>query len=254
MRIIFNSIKYFFIILCFMIINLLFFINCKNSSERDNLAEHRNSIKKHDKSVLILDGYSGKGATLQKTYSADYSPLTNVILTSVLGNTQEFSNISILYSHSFNFNPESHSKDLLNLSLDAGQFGVSNLYESVDNYYGSLSKEFQTTSPPVSDYLDKSFTKNEAQEIMNYILDPEHPERQQYFFSGDEYEGHETPYRSRGVHLCAGYYIFTLAIYEPNKQTDAWALSKCCFDEPDPILQGLINILENNFISQFEEP
>jgi hypothetical protein len=86
------------------------------------------------------------------------------------------------------------------------------------------------------------------------MLDPEHPERQEYFFGGDEYEGLTIPYKSPGTHIPGGYYAFTLAFYFPGSRNQAWALSKCTWHEPDPILQDLITILENNFINRFEEP
>lgn len=259
MRNILYLIKY-FVLVCFLIIfNFSFAFNCKSSQGRRNSAEQGSRTEKIDGGELKIFAYPNKNSkskqsALKSTYSADYTPLTLEILTSVLGNNQEFSYISILYSKSFNLTPESHSKDHLSFSLDTGQAGTSNIYNSIVNYDSSLSKEFQTTNPPVSDYYEINFTVAEVQMIFDYILDPEHPERQTYFFSGEEYTGHNIPYKSPGVHICAGYQAFTLAIYEPNRQTDAWAISKCGFGEPDPILQGLINIIETNFISQFEEP
>lgn len=94
---------------------------------------------------------------------------------------------------------------------------------------------------------DKEFTPVDIDLILNYLV---HEDNRAFFFNGEEYDEEETIETER-IFICRKEHMFTLTFIKPGSSTEAWAIHKCT-DEPDLIMQGLIDILELHFIDEFE--
>jgi len=199
---------------------------CKNNRHMP-----ANSTKKVDQSLL-------------PQYSARYSPLTYDKFLSIRNNQDAISTMDINYSTIKDPDQYGVFQDLEDLLLQTqGTHSLTlNLFPI---YLGSYDHRVDNANPPVDLFLEKEFTPAELDVLYNY-LNANH----EYFFN-EQFDTFDSEY----VHMCEAQYMFTIAFFEPtdsyNTPYNAWAFSKCS-DNPDQIFQGLIDILEDNFITQFE--
>lgn len=221
--------------------------------EKEQVFEKTSELKQSPESeIKVLTDHNDKNSLTvkleQTSHYAEFLPLSFETADAVLTSNTPFSYISINYSNTLNPDPDSPFRDSIDLCLSTGYTGTSVLYNTIESFRGSLNREFQTSSPPVSQNLERTFSSSQIELILDYLLAVEN---QDYFFNAEEYEGLDIPYEARGVHLKPGFRVFTLSIYEPESKTSAWTMSKR-IDDPDPIMQGLIDILEEHFIDEFE--
>jgi len=167
-----------------------------------------------------------------------HSPLDAQRFNAVINDTQHFSDIGIWYS-----------KPWALFRCGAGKYMGNLTLSEINDYQGEL---LQTSGTPLQSTADThDFSAMEVQDIFNYLS-----QNSDYFFYGEEYEGIYPPAveaYSSWTPLCSDQYIFSLQISEPNQSDHLWTINKCV-DEvyPDHPLYGLFELLEDDFISQFE--
>ena len=186
---------------------------------------------------------------------AQYYPLTADRLNNILNGNESCGIIVLHYSAWTQPYPNSE-QDLLQLHLDAGTYLSENTYTQLSVYRGGLVKEIRSVNPPGYSFHEKNFTPAEAQVIYDYMI-----AHSDYFFNAEEYDGEES---WRGKNLCVGgpanngNYCFCMSIQSPGNPgtypIPAWAISKCVDEYPEQgtPLYGLFQILENDFIDEFE--
>ena len=174
-----------------------------------------------------------------------YSPLTFNKYNNILNSNDELSLIHIVYEKRYNPDIEGVPQNILQLTFQAGNLNIDAYFNSYNVFEGGLS-----LTQPIGDiyYQNIEFTSEEMNLIFNYLS-----AHNDYFFNNSEFEGLEIPYYNTRMPIGYDNYQFTLSISEPERQDDyrAWVISKD-MDEPDSIMQGLIDILENNFINRFQ--
>jgi hypothetical protein len=77
-----------------------------------------------------------------------------------------------------------------------------------------------------------------------------------YFFNGEEFDDFGDPHTSRTLHIIPDNYAFTLIFEKPGNEHDEWVISKSVSAEDldnEPILAGLVNIIETEFMRSFED-
>ena len=132
--------------------------------------------------------------------------------------------------------------------LSGGSYYAVKLFSEITEYKGSYDSYNDFENPPERIFLEETFTAQQIEQHIITYLEQHH----EYFFDGSEYDGLDIPYESWGAHIRGANNCFSLSIYEPENNFDAWTISKCS-DDPDPILQGLCDIMETNFMSVFED-
>jgi len=229
------------LIFTLILISIVLYINIKPILPigRANPDDHNNSIGN------TSEKYCSYGAQCY-----EYSPLTFQKYSQIIEGNEPFTVISVKYGFDANqgdSNPEGNKS----LILSGGLYFRSKYFNEITEIEGHLMKVEQGTH---IHHYDKIFSVSDLDVILSY-LETNH----EYFFNGSEYEGLDIPYVTYFPSFKNEKYQFTFAIFDPifvdssytSEHLPAWAISKC-MDEPDPILQGLIDILETNFISQFE--
>jgi len=139
-----------------------------------------------------------------------------------------------------------------------GKYGPGGLsdYKAISLVCPTYQKQTKSISPEVVftsvghtlPQENKEHSFSEVNVIFNYL-----DKYNDYFFNGDEFKGIRLQ-DSGGVSpifLKMKSHMIALQVNVPDDKPVVWLISKSA-DEPDPILQGLIDILEENFISQFE--
>jgi hypothetical protein len=169
-----------------------------------------------------------------------YTPLDLATFNAILNDTQNISGIGIYYS-----------KPWAILSIPVNNGSLDNLFSEINSYQGEL---LQTSGTPLqSDAYSHDFSASEIQDIFDYLL-----QNSDYFFNGEEYEGiYPPPIEAITIFepVCSGEYAFSLHIGFPNQMVESWTIHKCIdeYPYPDHPLYVLFEMLENDFIPQFEE-
>jgi hypothetical protein len=181
-------------------------------------------------------------------YTALHSRLEYSKFQGVIFSNDKISVISLLYRD----DEYSQSGELIKtrrLRMDTGYAGVPQYYNSTGQYRTDYSTRIFIPPGPDGE-LSMEIDTEDVEEIFDYIS---LPENRTYFFNGDEYYGLQQPFPSPGMLINNGdfKYIFTLAFSYPDESLNVWSISKGT-NEPDAIWQGLIDIIEENIISQFE--
>ncbi len=234
-----------------LILGMIILIGCGMQSGNDN---NKSNISATDNRQEERSIENNNNPDKMHTFSGyDYSnlfPLSYSDFSSFRTNNLEFSLIEIIYDHHFNYDLIYPHHDHTGLVIGAGWTGTSRYYDAIVIYSGGLSRAIQSEDPPVYEGFDRIFRIEDVDLIFDYL---EFEDNEDYFFNGDEFTipGLDIPYRTYSSHINGKHFSFTLTIYKPNSMDDAWVISKC-MDEPDPIMLGLIDILEEHFISQFE--
>ena len=136
--------------------------------------------------------------------------------------------------------------------LDAGKRGISRYFNTIESYKGDYRHYLDYLEPPERVRHTADFTPAQLELIYNY-LDADQS-RIDYFFSNEEFMGLDDPHDSQLGDVLDRYFGFTLAFYKPDSDYYIWAISKCVDDYPEQgtPLHGLFEIIEDNFMSQFE--
>ncbi|MFH1515592.1 MAG: hypothetical protein ABIG42_09055, partial [bacterium] len=197
---------------------------------------------------------SANDADIKSVYNFAYTPLTHAKFQDIRNNVDLFTAVNISYKKSVNPDQNGHNQFLSRFYLDAGDNFSSGYYNDISEYEGTLVYRDRTV--PIEEEKLHVFSKDDVDAIFDYLAI-----NQEYFFDGAEYEGLDIPYLSDGINICNENYTFTFSFSDPyfleeafqEQYFPAWAISKCV-DEvyPDSPLYGLFQILENDFISQFE--
>ena len=234
-----------YIILCHCLI--LSSLSCSaatNSSAQDR--EQRFSMMKQD-AVESKDEFTHNYSKVCD-YVGSYSALTFTKFQDIRNGSDTFSTISITYRDLSEYNQNGEPLQLRLLDIDNGFAGVEQNINSIETYNVSLKRNCDPSLQLETGYFEADASPELVNEVFDYIS---LPANQAYFFNNDEFEGLEQPYSAPRIWIDDGNYIFVVSFSETTDLANDWVISKC-IDEPNEIWQGLIDILEENFISQFE--
>jgi hypothetical protein len=181
-------------------------------------------------------------------YSGLYNRLEFNKFQSLRNSNDEFSTISIDYRELSDFDQYGEARLLKDLMIDTGFASVSQYMNAVSTYEVFLRIDSDQPYSVSNGEHSGSCDPELVNDIFNYIADPDN---RSYFFNGDEFTGLQQPYHSRYTHINDGNYIFVIAFGEPNESGREWAISKST-DQPDEIWQGLIDIIDENFVGMFD--
>ena len=182
-------------------------------------------------------------------YSMLHSRLEYNKFQSIISDNEQISMISFLY-RDVEYTQGGDLSKARRLSMGTGYAGVPQYFNSMGPYRSDYNiRDFNTPPGPEGEYT-RDIDAESVEDIFDYIS---LPENRTYFFNGEEYTGLQQPYPAPGRLINNGDsdYIFALAFSEPNDSVNVWSISKGT-NEPDARWQGLIDIIEENIISQFE--
>jgi hypothetical protein len=182
----------------------------------------------------------------ERSYSSPIlkSPLTYNKYASITNSNEIMSDIAINYF-------ENDSGVIKVFSISGGLTTKRIYFNSIVSFHCSYSREDSNTSPPSCINSSDNFNKQEIQNLLDYIT-----LNSEYIFNQEEYVGLTIPYESEPyIRVCKDNFIFALGFCEPGSATNVWAITKCMSERPQEghPLYGLIQILERDFISKFEE-
>jgi hypothetical protein len=186
---------------------------------------------------------SGKELTPITLY---YSPLTSAKCANLVNGNDSFSQCNIVFSNRL-------SAVRQGFWLGTGNTTQSNYLSSPAIFEGALHETDTTVSPQTDRELHKDFDLTDVQPIFDYILDEDNED---YFFNNEEYDGLSIPYEKRNDKgICQGEMLILIEFFEPACFDRNWAIFKCVDEYPaeGTPLYGLFQMLENDFITQFEE-
>ncbi|MCD6217536.1 hypothetical protein J7L05_06720 [bacterium] len=242
-----------FLMICLLVITCL---NACSQRRNPDTSVNPDNEKRNEAVAGQSDSNKDTSSNADVKYEIDYAytPLTHVKFQDIRNSVDLFTAIDIYYKKSVNPDQNGHNQYLSRFYLDAGgSFSISH-YNDISEYEGTLV--YRDLTVPIEKEKFKVFSKDDVNAIFDY-LEANHD----YFFNGNEYEGLEIPYLCQGINICNANYIFTLSFSDPyfleeafqEQYFPAWAISKC-IDEvyPDHPLYGLFELLEDDFISQFE--
>jgi hypothetical protein len=231
-------------LLILFVFPLTLVMSCQDGNSK--MQSHESKAIKTEENNQIPDTWE-KSSHVVSSYEAPigyFSPLTYEKFQNVISNEDNCSEFFIGYS----IHPDEEPAILRSLFLKSGICRDSNRFSDLLTFIGKYNRYNDLVDPPETTLLEETFTN---QQVIQYIISylEQHNE---YFFDGLEYTGLEIPYESYGSLINDGENRFLLSIYEPENCNNAWTISKCS-DNPDPILQGLLDIMETNFMSVFED-
>ena len=178
-----------------------------------------------------------------------YSPLTSAKCANLVNGNDSFSQCNIVFRNRL-------SAVRQGFSLGTGNTAQSNYLSSPAIFKGALREDDTTVSPQTYRELHKDFDLTEVQSIFDYILDEDNED---YFFNNEEYDGLSIPYEvMHHKPVCQGEMLILIEFFEPecfDRDYRNWAIFKCVDEYPaeGTPLYGLFQMIENDFITQFEE-
>jgi hypothetical protein len=217
----------------------------KKQSYDEYYKDYRQREKEHAAEVGFK---KPKGGFKLPEYVCAFSPLTLEKFNNIKSDTENIYTISISYHEFYNFDVNGNPLQAKLLDVDGGIAGNASNFTEIDKYYIVFSKLYDRSLEGENREDDAECNSAGVVEVMNYLGAPGNRE---YFFNGEEYAGLELPYLSDTGYINNDNYVFILNFTDINDLNHCWVISKC-INEPNEIWQGLIDILEENFISQFE--
>ena len=195
---------------------------------------------------VIVNGQ--QKTTIGLSVSKYYSPLTYETLSSIRNGSLNYSSFTIYYkSTGTGYNKQFFT---INYGNILGDFTFS----SVPNFKSEFNNMVEESGQMVDKFYKHEFTNMEVSAIFDYISTLEN---RTYFFNGDEYTGLEIPYPHASISPPNKRFNFSLIFGEPQTGENHadWAIFKCVDEYPaeGTPLYGLFQMLENDFITQFEE-
>jgi len=228
-----------------MFISLLLLVSCANYSDQRS-KENNKEINRYNAS-----SQSGKDKTSdEKSFGMAFEPLTYEKYLNLKNNIDQFSCINIFYTKTIDQDSEPPPQYFIIFDLDAGSSRKGRYLSSITEYKGEY--QLQDYDIHKHEMKQRGFSPEDVEMIFDYL-----ETNNEYFFNAenDEFNGLDIPYVTDSRCMNPKNYCFTLAFYDPNdtslKHDRAWVISESA-NEPTEIFQGLINLLENNLISQFE--
>jgi hypothetical protein len=217
---------------------VLLFSACRNYSEKDK----------------YVDDYGRKSSSLETSivppHYVTYHSLNADKFQDILNDNQLISSAMVAFGAYTNYDQYNHYHKVKLLGLEFLQPSYGNEYSAGNVYEGSYDYYFDENLPyPHKISAEREFLASDVNEhIMSYLS-----EHADYFFDGSEYtQVGQDPYVSSKMYIITGNYVFAMMFGIPDMEDHYWAITKAS-DNPDPILQGLINILESEFIAPFHE-
>lgn len=232
-----------FVLICF---NLS---GCRNQSK--TVDENDAALKQRNYQAMESNFASNAHLNIDEApvYSMLHSRLDYNKFQSIISDNEQISMISFLY-RDVEYTQGGDLSKARRLSMGTGNAGVPQNFSSMGPYRSDYNiSDFNTPPGPEEEYT-RDIDAESVEEIFYYIS---LPENRTYFFNGDEYTGLQQPYPAPGRFINNGDsdYTFALAFSEPNDSVNVWSISKGT-NEPDAIWEGLIDIIEEHIISQFE--
>ncbi|MBU1023391.1 hypothetical protein KKB99_03790 [bacterium] len=173
-----------------------------------------------------------------------YYPLNVELLNDIRNGNFTFSDLYLGYS---TFTPVSNQQ-IFNIGY--GNFSGNFNFLDITEFDSGLYQSFHN---PTVGYLKHVFTHNEVDSILAFISSPENSG---YFFNAEEYNGLDIPYLNASICPNDRNFNFSLIFFKPETypNQECWAIFKCVDEYPSPEhpLYDLFQMLENDFISQFE--
>ena len=205
------------------------------------------------------NGIISKDASKIYRHKDGFSPLTYSKYNNIISNNDQFTDLDFTYARYLDPDPDGRPTKVDIFHLRAGDSLERCYFNSINEFDGELN--IWDNNIPTKESYEKTFTVNDFNSILTYLNN-----HNDYFFNGYEYEGLGTPPILVGnLRFTTKKYNIALAFYDPSMlspggyhgYSPCWAFSKSSDhpeipDDPDHILQGLIDIIETNFISQFE--
>jgi hypothetical protein len=162
--------------------------------------------------------------------------------------------VIIDYSTYLNPDQDGYVTEIRSILLQLSYFGDGvnlNTIPEYDVYFDSIDS---TVSPSVEVTEEDVINASDINtHIFDYLTATQ--DNIDYFFSGEEFSEVGDPYTGNG-HINPDDYAFTLSFVKPGVEHDEWIISKSVSAEDlanEPILAGLINIMETEFMSRFED-
>jgi hypothetical protein len=240
---------------CIMILLMLatLSISCKHTGAFSD-QKNNERIVKASPNQLSSQFKSGSDEKLQNNLAL--YPLAYEKYQQLLNSENQISEIWISYSMLVDNDPSGNSPPTSSKNLDmiVGKIRKAINFSSISEYKANYSYVNYSTGQNIAD--ERTFAPSNLEAIYDYL-----DEKHQYFFNHDEF-GNQPVIITDTIWLNPKKYSFTLAFFDPSdtslEHDKAWVISKSSDnpssqDDPDHILQGLIDILETNFISQFEQ-
>jgi len=241
--------------LMFITIFMITLTSCGSSSVNgDESASNRKGTNENasneTEEIFASDTANGVTATW------GFSPLTYDIFLDFRNGSLEFTQFTLDYRKYMNRDSNERPREYEFFGIIAGHYFKRTDMNSITEFGSGLVKidNINMTRENPRRY----FSKEEVDEIFNYL-----DANNGYFFNGEEFEELDDPYITNTITMDWTDHTFTLIIpntevLDPSFQESyvpAWAINKC-IDEvdlyPDHTLSGLFDLLEDNFISQFE--
>jgi hypothetical protein len=249
---IFTNTKYVPLTVIILVTASLIFITpsaCRNQSKTGD--ENDAALKQRNYQAMESKFSSNAHLNIDEApvYSMLHSRLDYNKFQSIVFDNEQISMISFLY-RDVEYTQGGDLSKARRLSMGIGYAGVPQYFSSMGPYRSDYNiRDFNTPPGPEGEFT-RDIDAESVEEIFDYIS---LPENRIYFFNGEEYTGLQQPYPAPGrlINNSDSDYIFALAFSEPNDSVNVWTISKST-NEPDAIWQGLIDIIEENIISQFE--
>ena len=227
------------LIVVFVLASTILIPGCKNEEVPDSQLQTRTaSIVNNSESLA---------------YIARYTWLTYSHYQDIIADNYSISTIAIEYAAHKNYDQYNSPQEVTGLALNSnigrngGLFSSHSIYKGDYQYYNLVGGGFDKL------HLRRTFLSSEVNDLIFDYL--EEGDNEDYFFNGNEYTDNNLPipYEHEGGPFGEGDNWVIISFREPGTVYDRWGISKSMFaDDPHPILQGLIDILEDDFITQFE--
>jgi hypothetical protein len=177
-----------------------------------------------------------------------YYPLTKEILDGIRSGSN---NISHLYSRYSTF---TNVSDTQIFNMVYGNYNGNFNFSDITEFDAHLYQFVKTMETFNERSLDHVFTASDVDSILTYISSPANRD---YFFNAEEFSGLDIPYANASICPNQKKYNFSLIFFKPETglNRECWAIFKCVDEYPEEgtPLYGLFQMLENDFITQFEE-
>lgn len=208
-------------------------LGCKNQSTQINNQSCQNNTDKLATAVVE---------------EIKYFPLTVSIFNEIRNGGQNISLFNLEYETSTN------EMDRLSFGFRCGNLRGNFSFPSTAEFEGGLYKLTEIEGSLTEKTGKHNFTPSEVSNILDYVSSIENRD---YFFNGEEFIGKDIPYVIASLFPDSKKYNFSIMFYKPETESDneCWAIFKCVDEYPEEgtPLYGLFQLLENDFITQFEE-
>lgn len=162
---------------------------------------------------------------------------------------------AVYYSTYLDPNQNGYVTEIRRIIIQLSYFGEEVSLNTISEYNAWFERIDLSVTPP-SEQTGQAVIS--ASDINTYIFDYLIASRDNidYFFSGEEFNEVGDPYTGSTRHINPNDYAITLYFIKPGNVREEWVISKSTNAEDlanEPILAGLVNIIETEFMSRFED-